>query len=484
MAASSKPDASTAGEVNLITLAPGHFHASLFHKEMVPGVCERVHVYAPLGPDLLAHLSRVGQFNARQENPTRWQIEVHTGPDYWERLLAERPGNVVVLSGNNRSKIGRIEALAQRGLHVLADKPWIIEPSELPALQAALEAAEEKRVAIYDALTQRFEISCILQKEFVNDPNVFGARVAGSDAEPAVQMESVHYLLKEVAGMPSLRPAWFFDIHQQGEGLTDVGTHLVDLVQWTLFPEQAVDYRAEIVVLRGSRWPTILTHTQFQRVTGEREFPEFLKPWSSRSEEAASSKSEIRNPKSEIPQSFLAPAGAPEDRLEYFANNSVLYTVRGIYTKLIIRWEFEAPPGAKDSERAVFRGSKSRIEVRQGQEEEFRPEIFVVPSSLDQKAAVLDALQRKVQTLQKAWPGLAVQDQGARLRVIIPERYRIGHEAHFSLLTRQFLDYVRNPKAIPFWEKPNMLAKYFVTTKGIELARQNSPGEGSPKPAK
>ena len=122
--------------------------------------------------------------------------------------------------------------------------------------------------------------------------------------------------------------------------------------------------------------------------------------------------------------------------------------------------------------------------MRQGQEEEFRPEIFVVPSSLDQKAAVLDALQRKVQTLQKAWPGLAVQDQGARLRVIIPERYRIGHEAHFSLLTRQFLDYVRNPKAIPFWEKPNMLAKYFVTTKGIELARQNSPGEGSPKPAK
>ncbi|MBI4324309.1 MAG: hypothetical protein HY674_03510 [Chloroflexi bacterium] len=247
MAASSKLDASTADELKLITLAPGHFHAALFHKEMLPGVSERVHVYAPLGPDLLAHLSRVAQFNACPENPTRWQLEVHTGPDYWERLLPEHPGNVVVMSGNNRGKIGRIEALAQRRLHVLADKPWIIEPSDLPALQSAFEAAEENSVAIYDAMTQRFEISCILQRELVNDPNIFGARVAGSDAEPAVQMESVHYLLKEVAGMPSLRPAWFFDIRQQGEGLADVGTHLVDLVQWTLFPDRAIDHRANML---------------------------------------------------------------------------------------------------------------------------------------------------------------------------------------------------------------------------------------------
>ena len=41
----------------------------------------------------------------------------------------------------------------------------------------------------------------------------------------------------------NIRPAWFFDNDEQGEGLNDVGTHLVDLVQWTLFPEQAIDYR-------------------------------------------------------------------------------------------------------------------------------------------------------------------------------------------------------------------------------------------------
>ncbi len=44
----------------LITLDPGHFHAGLIQKEMYPGVAETVHVYAPLGPDLLAHLGRQG----------------------------------------------------------------------------------------------------------------------------------------------------------------------------------------------------------------------------------------------------------------------------------------------------------------------------------------------------------------------------------------------------------------------------------------
>ncbi len=447
--------------VRLVTLDPGHFHAALFQKEMLPGIAEQVHVYAPLGPDLLAHLNRIAQFNSRKENPTRWQLEIHTGPDYLERMLAERRGNVVVISGNNRGKIDRIAAAIGAGFHVLADKPWIIEPEELPRLQAALEAAEQKGVAAFDAMTQRFEISCLLQRELVNDGDIFGKCLPGSDAEPAVSMESVHYLLKEVAGVPSLRPAWFFDIRQQGEGVADVGTHLVDLVQWILFPEQAIDYRKEITVLRGERWPTVLTPAQFQRVTGERELPEFLTPRSQR-EEAHSSNSALRTPHSALP------------RLDYFANNRVAYAVRGIRVELVIKWDFEAPPGMKDTELAIFRGSTSRVEVRQGREEEYRPEVYVVPNRAEAKAEVLRALRRKVEALQRAYPGLAIEEQSGRFRVVIPDRYRIGHEEHFALLTRRFLEYVRRPQELPVWEKPDMLAKYYVTTQGIALARKGS----------
>ena len=37
------------------------------------------------------------------------------------------------------------------------------------------------------------------------------------------------YYYKTVSGVPLKRPAWFFDVTQAGEGLSDVGTHLIDL---------------------------------------------------------------------------------------------------------------------------------------------------------------------------------------------------------------------------------------------------------------
>src|SRR5436190_2938174 len=129
-------------EVQLITLDPGHFHAALVQKEMYPGVTPRVHVYAPLGADLIAHLNRIAGFNTRKEKPTAWELEIHGGPDSRQRMLRERPGNVVVLSGRNRAKIDHILAAVQAGLNVLADKPWVIGPEDLPKLEAALDTAD------------------------------------------------------------------------------------------------------------------------------------------------------------------------------------------------------------------------------------------------------------------------------------------------------------------------------------------------------
>ena len=429
--------------VQLITLDPGHFHAALFQKEMLPEIAARAHVYAPLGPDLTAHLNRIAQFNSRAENPTHWELEVHASLDCLNRLLDERPGNVVVLSGNNRGKVDRIGALVNAGFHVLADKPWTIEPEELPRLQAALEAAQQKGVAAYDAMTQRFEISCLLTRYVVQDPEVFGTCLSGSVAEPAVEMESVHYLIKEVAGSVLLRPPWFFDVRQQGEGLTDVGTHLVDLVQWTLFPNQAIDYRNDIAVLRGAHWPTTLSLAQFQAVTAEKTFPPCVQ-------------------------------GAIQNNvLQSFANNTVTYALRGTIVRLNIEWKLEPPPGAKDTEFAVFRGTRSRIEVRQGQEEKFIPELYVLPNRPEFRPGLRAALERKLESIRPSRPGLELREHGEGFQVVIPERDRVGHEAHFALLIRQFLGFVRDPKSSPPWEVPNMLAKYFVTTQGVKLAREN-----------
>lgn len=443
--------AGEAGSVRLITLDPGHFHAALFQKEMLPQIARRVHVYAPLGPDLLAHLNRVNGFNSRAENPTNWEMEVHAGPDYFPRLLAERPGNVVVVSGNSRGKIGRLRELVGAGLHVLADKPWIIEPGEFSALEATLERARAGRVLAYDAMTQRFEVSCILQKELVNDPEVFGTCLAGTEREPAVYMESVHFLKKTVAGAPLQRPAWFFDHRQQGEPLADVGTHLVDLVQWTLSSERPLDPRRDLKVLAGSRTTIALTPEQFRGVTGLATFPRDLAD-------------QVRS----------------DGRLEYVARNSVNYTLRGVHVKLDVVWDYEAPPGGLDTELAIFRGSRSRVEVRQGPEEKFVPEVFVVPNRAADRAEVEAALRRRLERLPATLAGLTLQSDGPRLRVAIPAVHRISHEAHFALLVRRFLTYRENPDLLPAWEDAFMRAKYRVTTEGVRLGRRTpAPGKNT-----
>ena len=55
-------------DVYLITLDPGHFHAALVQKFMLPNVSADVRVFAPAGEDVDQHLKRIAGFNARADN--------------------------------------------------------------------------------------------------------------------------------------------------------------------------------------------------------------------------------------------------------------------------------------------------------------------------------------------------------------------------------------------------------------------------------
>ena len=67
---------------------------------------------------------------------------------------------------------------------------------------------------------------------------------------------------------------------------------------------------------------------------------------------------------------------------------------------------------------------------------------------------------------------MGLAESAGRLHVTIPDQFREGHEAHFAQVTRQFLRYLQKEEPVPAWEKANMLAKYYVTTQGVALARQ------------
>jgi predicted dehydrogenase len=412
---------------------------------MYPEVARRVHVFAPLGPDLFEHLKRVAAFNSRADKPTAWDLDVHTSADFFERMLRDRPGNVVVLSGRNRPKIDRIVASVQAGLNVLADKPWILKSDDLPKVEAALAEADAKGLIAYDIMTERFEITSMLQRALVNDPAVFGSIVQGSEADPGVYMESVHYLMKTVAGAPNIRPAWFFDINEQGEGLNDIGTHLVDLVQWTLAPDKPVDYKTDVRVIAAQRWATTIAEDGFRRVTNEPRFPAALAP------------------------------SVKDGQLECYCNTLVSYTLHGVHTKLNVIWDWEAPPGGGDTHYAFYRGTHAKIEVRQTRADKLRPELYVVPVNAAAKAEVMAAVKARLSALQSVHPGVAVDDRGSEIHIAIPDTYRVGHEAHFAEVTANFLRFLKDRRQLPAWERSTMLAKYYVTTKGAELSRQSPP---------
>jgi len=423
----------------LITLDPGHFHAALMQKSMSADIDPAVSVYAPAGDDLNEHLQRIKGFNTRPDQPTDWREKVYAGPDYFEKMLAEKPGNVVVLSGNNARKTDYILRSVRAGLNVLADKPMVITPGELPRLQEAFAAAASNHVLLYDIMTERFEITTILQRELSRRAAVFGELVKGTAEDPAIVMESVHYFSKTVAGLPLKRPAWAFDVRQQGEGMADVSTHLVDLAQWEAFPERAL-HPGDSTVTGARRWNTAISRQQFKLVTGLDEFPGFLQ-------------NDVKN-----------------GVLQVCANGEFTWKLRDVFVKARVLWDFQPPAGGNDTYHSILRGTRCRLEIRQGAEEKFKPVLYVEKNSGTQEQTLAAALQTAITSLQAEYPGIGLQKDGGRWQVTIPEKYDVGHEAHFSQVIENYLKYLREGR-LPDWEVPNMLTKYATIMRAYEMSR-------------
>jgi predicted dehydrogenase len=424
----------------LMTLDPGHFHAALVQKFMYPDVDSTVHVYAPAGDDLDQHLARIEGFNRRPDAPTAWREQVYRGDDFFERMIAEKKGNVVVIAGNNARKGEYILRSVDAGLNVLGDKPMAATPRDLAQLRRAFRTAAAKGVLLYDIMTERNEVTNALQRELAARPALFGTLQKGTAADPAIRMESVHYLSKVVAGSPLRRPQWFFDVKAQGEGMQDVGTHLVDLVQWEAFPGVALK-ESDVTVLSARRWPTAMTREQFAKVTGAADFPAFLR------------------------------GDVKDGALQYYSNGEMTYRIRGVHAKVVATWDFEAAPGSGDTHHSVFRGTRATLEIRQGAEEKYKPTLYVLRDPSVTPAAHEAALRAAVASIQTTWPGVDVRRAGDAWALVVPARYDVGHEAHFAQVTSAYLGYLRAGK-LPPWEVPNMLVKYATTMKAYELTHR------------
>ncbi len=427
--------------VTLITLNPGHFHASLVQKVMYPTVDSNVYVYAPKGPEVEDYLNRVEAYNTRKDDPTHWREHVYLGPDYFEKMLDEKKGNVVVLAGNNRIKTDYIYHSIKNGLNVLADKPMVITPDKFSMLQESFDLASEHGILLYDIMTERFEITTILQKKLSMLPEIFGELINGTTEEPAITMESVHHFFKYVSGIPLVRPAWAFDVEQQGEGIVDVSTHLVDLAQWEAFPGVSLDYKKDVEMVSARHWTTAIASGEFKEVTGLAAYPSYLQKY-------------VKN-----------------DTLMVYCNGAMDYRLKGKYIRISVEWRYKAPDGAGDTYFSVMRGTQADLIIRQGKEQNYIPEVYIETHSTD-PAAFERSLKKVVETdFASDYPGLKLKKIDERTWMInIPGKFRLGHEAHFGQVTRNYLEYLEKGD-MPGWEVPDMITKYYITTEALKMAR-------------
>lgn len=432
------------GEVRLIILDPGHFHASLLQKNSMKQVSDTMYVYAPnssIGLD--QYLSAIKSFNQRLDNPTKWKEIVYTGDDFMDKMVSDRLGNVVILAGNNKNKSKNIAAAIDAGINVLSDKPMAINKHDFKKLEEAYNNAEVNNVLLYDIMTERYDMLNIIERELINNQSFFGELEKGTSDNPAVYMESVHHFYKEVSGAPLIRPAWYYDVEQQGEGIADVTTHLIDLLFWKCFPIAAIDYKQDIKEITASHWPTSISLQQFIKSTGELSFPDYLQKY-------------IEN-----------------STLQVYSNGCINFDVKGHKVGLKVEWNFQAPDASSDTFMSKIEGTRAILKTVQDKEQGFTKQLYVIKPEKVNADDFLHNLKATIDNIQIEYPFVTVSPTSKEHEFLIdiPIEKRDAHESHFKYVAESFFSYLVT-QDIPEWEISNTLAKYYITTQAVEIANE------------
>jgi hypothetical protein len=290
-----------------------------------------------------------------------------------------------------------------------------------------------------EMMTGRHAPAARVLERLVRVPDVFGAfRTDGP--EPAIRLASVHHLEKSVNGAPLRRPAWFFDVRVQGDGVADIPTHQVDQAQRLLAGHGAPgDRRAELVAAR--RWTTPVPRELFARVTGVPDFPADL---------AGAVRGEV---------------------LRYAGNAEVAFRLRGVDVRLTTRWDLTEPAGGGDAHELQAEGTEARVRLEQGPRTGFRRRLVVEPRGAAPRVEA--ALRRAIAAWQAEHPGLAAGVAPDGFEIAVPVAPGAAHESQFPLVLDEFL---RGLDTTPWPDEraADTLAKYDLLARA--LAAAGAPG--------
>ena len=414
--------------MSLVMIDPGHFHAILVQSRMYDGIDPLLRVYAPACPELETHLKYIEEYNTRKENPTAWKMQVYTGEDYLKRFSSaakagecgEKP--IVVLAGKNNRKGDYALAAVEAGCSVLADKPMGITPEVFAKTEQAARLAQRKGLCFADIMTARYDMRRILQRKLAADRDFYGEQDKGTPEDPAVIESSIHYFYGH------RRPEWYYDTKVQGEGITDVSTHLVDLVQWLTFPEVRLN-KDDVEMLTARSWPTVISPEEFK----------------------------------------LSTLGTIEKPIKCLANGEFVWRLRGVHCQVSVFWNYRAKAG-DDGNRSLMRGTKAALEIREDAKTG-QPALYV--RSRGEAAATEAALKTALVKIGGEYPdvGFEPTDEAGVWRIVYPKRYDEIYRNPFGMVVDEFLGWMKTGKEDPLYID-NMLVKYYTIVEAWKKSKK------------
>ena len=234
---------------------------------------------------------------------------------------------------------------------------------------------------------------------------------------------------------------WYYDVAQQGEGIADVTTHLIDLVQWSCFPEQSIRRGRDVVLTDATHYPTLITLDEYKQSTRAEDFPDYLQK-------------DIRN-----------------GVLEVMANGTLNFEMKGINVGIKVIWDYLTPKGGGNTSTSIKQGTRSRIEIVQNVETGFKKEFFVVKAEGVDAEEFDVAIESAIAELNGEEPYITLTSEGeSRYRLEFSNESKSSHENHFGLVAQSYFRYMEAGEA-PAWERENALSKYWITTQGVERAK-------------
>lgn len=179
----------------------GHWHAVAEELPALPQV--RCVAVVDDNPEMLARVSSFPGATA----------DTHTYLDFRE-LLAKEKVDIVVEAGNDRDRAGIMLACAERGIHLITEKPLVKERPDLEKVQAAVSRAG---IAATMLITMRCLPTFLAMRQAVAEGRIGAVCQAGAQKS---------YKLGE-------RPAWQKSRETFSGIIPFVGIHGMDLMRWT-----------------------------------------------------------------------------------------------------------------------------------------------------------------------------------------------------------------------------------------------------------